>query len=179
MLLFGTAAAGALLALYLVNSMFGGKKLDVRGKHVLITGGSSGIGLAIATELSKQGAQLTIFARSQSKLDAALKQMGAASAGPRAQAFPVDVTQLQQASHHLYIVCKVSSVATDSTPFASESVGPCFMQVAVLPGDRNLPSSIPVPGSGRANSCGVLLCTYRFKRLCGMQKQNSALWISW
>lgn len=97
MLVLSTALAGLLLA-YLLSNMFWRKKLELRGKHVVITGGSSGIGLAIAEELSKLGAQVTIFARSRPKLDAALKQIDEASPDPRAQCFPVDVTNPQQAS---------------------------------------------------------------------------------
>lgn len=40
-------------------------------KHVVITGGSQGIGLALAEELSKAGARLTLIARSNSKLASA------------------------------------------------------------------------------------------------------------
>ncbi len=39
------------------------------GKHALVTGGGTGIGLAIAQELAAQGAQVTITGRQQSVLD--------------------------------------------------------------------------------------------------------------
>lgn len=44
---------------------------DFADKHVVITGGSQGIGLALAQELSKAGARLTLIARSDSKLASA------------------------------------------------------------------------------------------------------------
>ncbi|KAF7332736.1 Protein kinase domain-containing protein [Mycena kentingensis (nom. inval.)] len=45
------------------------------GQHCYITGGSSGLGLALATLLVKQGADVSIVARTQSKLDDALAQL--------------------------------------------------------------------------------------------------------
>ncbi|XP_057852124.1 3-dehydrosphinganine reductase TSC10A [Cryptomeria japonica] len=44
---------------------------SLEGKHVLITGGSTGIGLAIAKEALSQGAFVTLLARSSSKLEKA------------------------------------------------------------------------------------------------------------
>ncbi|KAI5059193.1 hypothetical protein GOP47_0025512 [Adiantum capillus-veneris] len=43
----------------------------LKGKHVVITGGSSGIGLAIAQRCAAEGAFLTLISRSSSKLAAA------------------------------------------------------------------------------------------------------------
>ena len=42
---------------------------------VLITGGSSGIGLAAAIEYAKRGAHITIVARNQKKLDAGVAKI--------------------------------------------------------------------------------------------------------
>jgi NAD(P)-dependent dehydrogenase (short-subunit alcohol dehydrogenase family) len=50
------------------------KKLD--GKIALITGGNSGIGLATAKRFVSEGAYLFITGRTQSKLDAAVKEIG-------------------------------------------------------------------------------------------------------
>jgi NAD(P)-dependent dehydrogenase (short-subunit alcohol dehydrogenase family) len=49
-------------------------KLD--GKVALITGGNSGIGLATAKRFVQEGAYVFITGRTQSKLDAAVKQVG-------------------------------------------------------------------------------------------------------
>ena len=47
---------------------------DFKGKRAYITGGSSGIGLAIARLLASRGASVAIFARRQDVLEDALKQ---------------------------------------------------------------------------------------------------------
>ncbi|KAG8215381.1 hypothetical protein J3R82DRAFT_8980 [Butyriboletus roseoflavus] len=73
------------LSLVLVSSMifgFGKKKWDPRGKHVYITGGSQGLGLALAKILAKRGANISIVARTQSKLDDALKELKALRVSP-------------------------------------------------------------------------------------------------
>ncbi|KAH7426970.1 hypothetical protein KP509_10G024400 [Ceratopteris richardii] len=44
---------------------------SLRGKHVLITGGSTGIGFHIARRCAKEGAYLTLIARTPSKLEEA------------------------------------------------------------------------------------------------------------
>ena len=46
------------------------------GQKILITGGSSGIGMAAAKLLKANGANVTINGRDQAKLDAAAKQLG-------------------------------------------------------------------------------------------------------
>src|SRR6266566_3788906 len=58
----------------------------VRGKRVLMTGGSNGIGLAAARELVARGAELSIVARSQARGEAAATEVQAAAGGR-----PVDV----------------------------------------------------------------------------------------
>ncbi|MBL6790327.1 MAG: SDR family NAD(P)-dependent oxidoreductase, partial [Rhodobacteraceae bacterium] len=45
--------------------------MNLQRKHALITGGGSGIGLAIAQKLAAQGAQVTITGRRKSVLQAA------------------------------------------------------------------------------------------------------------
>lgn len=56
-------------------------KTSYSGKHVLLTGGSTGIGLAIAAGLVRRGAHITLMARTQSKLDDAAEQLRALARG--------------------------------------------------------------------------------------------------
>ena len=64
-----------------------------QGKTVYITGGSSGIGLAAAKQFAGAGANVAIFSRHQTKLDAALPAIQAAKAtdGQKFLAVPLDV----------------------------------------------------------------------------------------
>jgi NAD(P)-dependent dehydrogenase (short-subunit alcohol dehydrogenase family) len=50
--------------------------LGLKGKHVLVTGGSKGIGLACAQAFRSEGARVAIVSRSQANLDAAKKVLG-------------------------------------------------------------------------------------------------------
>eukprot|EP01083_Nonionella_stella_P043482 117280_1 len=67
---------GALLYFILVMLVVVGRKLfhrrfQLSGKNVLITGGSSGLGLAIAQRCVERGAHVTILARNREKLEKA------------------------------------------------------------------------------------------------------------
>ncbi|KAK9050842.1 hypothetical protein SSX86_030185 [Deinandra increscens subsp. villosa] len=46
-------------------------KIPIKSRHVLITGGSSGIGLALARQAAAEGARVTILARDLNKLEKA------------------------------------------------------------------------------------------------------------
>src|SRR5260370_11313729 len=48
----------------------------LNGKVALITGGNSGIGLATAKRFVQEGAYVFVTGRTQSKLDAAVKEVG-------------------------------------------------------------------------------------------------------
>lgn len=62
--------------------------MDLRNKVCLITGASSGIGLALARLLVQRDVKVALVARTAEKLDAAVAELGA----DRAAAFPLDVT---------------------------------------------------------------------------------------
>jgi len=64
------------------------------GKVAVVTGASSGIGLAIARALAESGAILVVAARSTEKLEQAARDLGGA-----ATAIPTDVTSTTEVDH--------------------------------------------------------------------------------
>lgn len=66
----------------------------VRGTTVVITGASSGIGRATATEFAKSGASVVVAGRRQDRLDTLVKEIE--TAGGRALAVATDVSDEQQ-----------------------------------------------------------------------------------
>jgi len=67
--------------------------MSFRGQHVLITGGSSGIGLALALRLAREGARLSLLARDPGKLDAAKNMLLGKVPGAQVALIPCDVTK--------------------------------------------------------------------------------------
>ena len=63
-------------------------ELGLKGRRVLITGGSKGIGLACAQAFLDEGAAVAIVSRAQANLDAA---MGALGAHRPVKAFAADI----------------------------------------------------------------------------------------
>ncbi|KAI0449137.1 hypothetical protein F5B21DRAFT_495261 [Xylaria acuta] len=59
----------------------------VEGKTVVITGGSSGMGLAVGQQLAEKGANVVIIARDQNKLLRALEEIRQAAKDPQTQRF--------------------------------------------------------------------------------------------
>ena len=80
---------------YLDDTAFAsGKALRVvRGKTVLITGASSGIGLTVAKKLGKAGARVLLVARGVEKLEQTAEMIRAV--GGEAYIYPCDLTNLQ------------------------------------------------------------------------------------
>ena len=69
--------------------------LGLRGKHAIVTGGSQGIGKAIARELAREGADVAIVARKKAQLEAAAREL-AAETGRRIIPLVADVTSREQ-----------------------------------------------------------------------------------
>jgi 3-dehydrosphinganine reductase len=63
---------------------------SIAGRHALITGGSSGIGLATAIALADKGARVTVVARRPEPLEAAVAELE--STGSDAASFELDVS---------------------------------------------------------------------------------------
>lgn len=63
------------LLLYMISPLISPKPLKLNGSHVVVTGGSSGIGKCIAIECYRQGAFITLVARDEAKLLQAKKEV--------------------------------------------------------------------------------------------------------
>jgi len=84
----GAGAAGAALAL---ATMVRRKERDLTGDVVLITGGSRGLGLALAKEFASRGCRVAICARDRAELEIATQQIGG-----NASAYVCDVTKQER-----------------------------------------------------------------------------------
>jgi 3-dehydrosphinganine reductase len=83
-----------------------------QNKVVLVTGGSSGIGLAAAKQMAAAGAQVWLVARRQELLEAALKEVQAARVDPSRKCglVPADVSDAQQAARAVETVTRSAGV---------------------------------------------------------------------
>jgi NAD(P)-dependent dehydrogenase (short-subunit alcohol dehydrogenase family) len=71
--------------------------LELEGKNVIITGGSSGIGLAVARRFLAEGAHVAVIGRDRDKLDAAVADLRGAGGG-RVVALTGDVAKAGEIS---------------------------------------------------------------------------------
>ena len=69
--------------------------LGLQGKHAIVTGGSRGIGKAIARELAREGVDVAIVARNQGDLEATARELGAET-NRRIVPLAADVTSKEQ-----------------------------------------------------------------------------------
>ena len=69
--------------------------LGLKGRKAIVTGGSLGIGKAIARELAREGADVAIVSRTKDMLEAAAGEL-ATETGRRVIAIPADVTSRTQ-----------------------------------------------------------------------------------
>ena len=104
--------------------------LGLKGKHVLVTGGSKGIGLACALAFCEEGARVSLVARGQGGLDDALAHL--ASKGFEGRAYAADLADAQAAhelvegvyrDHGAVDVLVNSAGAAVRTPFEELSPG--------------------------------------------------------
>ncbi len=89
------AVATTLLVVY--SMTWFRSKVQVRGKHVIITGGSEGLGFSLAKEFCMKGSHVTIIARTKIKLFQAIVELQEmALPEVQVQALTADVTQYEQ-----------------------------------------------------------------------------------
>jgi NAD(P)-dependent dehydrogenase (short-subunit alcohol dehydrogenase family) len=72
--------------------------LGLQDKHAIVTGGSRGIGKAIARELAREGADVAIVARNEADLEATAREL-AAETNRRIVPLAADVTSKEQVDH--------------------------------------------------------------------------------
>jgi len=94
--------------------------LGIDGRVALVTGGSSGIGRAIAAELAREGARVAISSRSREKLDAAAAETGATGFvldSADLDAIPGVVAEVEQALGPIEIlVCNTGGPPANADP---------------------------------------------------------------
>ncbi|KAJ8918734.1 hypothetical protein NQ315_015054 [Exocentrus adspersus] len=93
------------------------KKVSIEGKHVVVTGGSSGIGKSVAILAAKKGAHVTIIARNIDKLSEAQEELKKyrVSEDQIINKVSVDVANYEDVENNL---CEIE-----------ETVGPIFMLI--------------------------------------------------
>jgi short-subunit dehydrogenase len=82
--------AATLGSVWLARRLSANASYSLRGKVVLITGGSRGLGLALAREMGSRGARLAICGRDEDSLERARASL--ARAGAEVIAIPCDIT---------------------------------------------------------------------------------------
>lgn len=88
----------------------------LQGQTVVVTGGSKGIGVAIAHALAGAGADVVLVARNRADLDAAVAEVGAATAGVSASAAPPSVRGIRADVSSAEGVDRLFAELRESTP---------------------------------------------------------------
>lgn len=70
--------------------------MEIKGKVVLVTGASSGIGEATARQFGREGAKVVLAARRLDRLEALAREIQAFETGAETLAVPTDLTKLEE-----------------------------------------------------------------------------------
>lgn len=130
-------------------------KLQFGGKVAVVTGGSSGIGLATAKRLSRMGAHVWLIARRRDRLESALAEVNEArnSAEQRCGLLAVDVTDAEQADHAIAELVRVCG-PPDVLVNCAGDVEPCLFCEADV---GSLRRQMEVNFFGTVNMCHACL----------------------
>lgn len=103
----------SLLVLHRLWSLYRVRRVSLRHKHFFVTGGSSGIGRALATQVVRRGANVTLLARDRTRLEEARLELQDQTA------FPDQVVHTVSAD-----LCQDSSALAGQLQEAEEACGP-------------------------------------------------------
>lgn len=112
------------------------RPVDIGSSHVLVTGGSSGIGLATARLLAARGAKLSLIARGAERLEAAAKEVSAAA------------EEVPAASKGVPAAAQRGSVATRAADVADQAA--LTRAIAELEEEQAQPCDILITSAGLA-----------------------------
>eukprot|EP01100_Stratorugosa_tubuloviscum_P010197 TRINITY_DN4357_c0_g1_i1.p1 TRINITY_DN4357_c0_g1~~TRINITY_DN4357_c0_g1_i1.p1 ORF type:complete len:347 (+),score=163.42 TRINITY_DN4357_c0_g1_i1:65-1042(+) len=106
------------IVLIIIQFLFvqkGPKGFNPKNKHIIITGGSSGIGLSTAILFAKRGANITILARDIQKLNSAIETLNSFKCveNQKFLSFSVDVSNWQQVENAINLACEQNSNRID------------------------------------------------------------------
>ena len=105
--------------------------LGLKGKIAIVAAASKGLGLAVATELAREGAEVAICARSAERLEQATQSIREATAGRTVYSEAFDVTQADRVAQFVAAVekrfgrvdiCVTNAGGPPSKPFLDVSV---------------------------------------------------------
>ncbi|KAJ7179079.1 oxidoreductase [Mycena filopes] len=97
----------AFATVLIAQLMFSSKKWSPKGRHCYVTGGSSGLGLALAILLTRNGADVSIVARDEQRLQAAVDEMEKVrqSPGQKLKSYSYSINEAESASAALEAAC--------------------------------------------------------------------------
>ncbi len=102
-------------------------------EHVIITGGSSGIGKATAILLAEAGANISLIARDRSKLKLAQQEIQSlmASSGQQVRIFPADVAQAKEIEEAIHNAIAENGVPDLLITSAGVAIPGYFAQIPI------------------------------------------------
>lgn len=103
--------------------------ISLQGKNAIICGSSQGIGLAVAKELSQLGATCFLLARSEERLQQAIKELHTSAAQAHA-AFAVDLANRQQTDAVVQSILAQHTIDILINNSGGPAAGPVFTATA-------------------------------------------------